>query len=61
MSGIEDLAASIRTVTASNRLHPFTIKADRAVKYRVIDAVLEQLRAAGAENVTLLSRGERRL
>jgi biopolymer transport protein ExbD len=35
------------------------VKADRTVQYRVIDAVLEQLRAAGAENVTLLSRGER--
>lgn len=52
------LAAAIRGVTASNRLHPFVIKADRRVKYRVIDQVLEQLRAAGAENVTLLSRGE---
>jgi biopolymer transport protein ExbD len=61
VNGLEDLATSIRTVTASNRLHPFAIKADRGVKYRVIDAVLEQLRAAGAENVTLLSRGERRL
>jgi biopolymer transport protein ExbD len=61
VGGLEDLATSIRTVTASNRLHPFTIKADRGVKYRVIDAVLEQLRTAGAENVTLLSRGERRL
>jgi biopolymer transport protein ExbD len=61
VNGLEDLALSIRTVTASNRLHPFTIKADRVVKYRVIDAVLEQLRTAGAENVTLLSRGERRL
>ena len=28
------------------------------MKYRVIDQVLEQLRSAGAENVTLLSRGE---
>ena len=56
---VDELTASIRSVTAANRLHPFTVKADRAVKYRVIDAVLEQLRAAGAENVTLLSRGER--
>ena len=61
IGGLENLPAAIRGVTASNRLHPFTVKADRAVKYRVIDAVLEQLRAAGAENVTLLSRGERRL
>jgi biopolymer transport protein ExbD len=61
VGSIEELSAPIRTVAASNRLHPFTIKADRTVKYRVIDAVLEQLRLAGAENVTLLSRGERRL
>lgn len=60
LGGVEELTASIRSVTAANRLHPFTVKADRTVKYRVIDAVLEQLRAAGAENVTLLSRGERR-
>lgn len=59
LGGVEELTASIRSVTAANRLHPFTVKADRTVKYRVIDAVLEQLRAAGAENVTLLSRGER--
>jgi biopolymer transport protein ExbD len=56
--GFEGLSAAIRDVTAANRLHPFVIKADRRVKYRVIDAVLEQLRSAGAENVTLLSRGQ---
>jgi biopolymer transport protein ExbD len=58
VDGIGGLATAIRGVTAANRLHPFVIKADRRVKYRVIDLVLEQLRAAGAENVTLLSRGE---
>jgi biopolymer transport protein ExbD len=58
VDGIGGLAQSIRGVTAANRLHPFLIKADRRVKYRVIDQVLEQLRSAGAENVTLLSRGE---
>ena len=58
VNGLEGLAASIRQVTARNRLHPFTIKADRHVKYRTIDGVLEQLRQAGAENITLLSRGE---
>jgi biopolymer transport protein ExbD len=58
VDGIGGLADAIRRVTASNRLHPFLIKADRRVKYRVIDQVLEQLRSAGAENVTLLSRGE---
>jgi biopolymer transport protein ExbD len=58
VDGIGGLAQNIRAVTAGNRLHPFIIKADRRVKYRVIDQVLEQLRSAGAENVTLLSRGE---
>jgi biopolymer transport protein ExbD len=58
VDGIGGLAEAIRGVTAANRLHPFVIKADRRVKYRVIDEVLEQLRSAGAENVTLLSRGE---
>lgn len=58
VGGIDGLATAIRGVTAANRMHPFVIKADRRVKYRVIDQVLEQLRSAGAENVTLLSRGE---
>ena len=58
VDGIGGLAEAIRNVTAANRLHPFVIKADRRVKYRVIDQVLEQLRSAGAEDVTLLSRGE---
>jgi len=61
VGGIEELGAAIRRVASANRLHPFSIKADRTVPYRVIDGVLEQLRLAGAENVTLLSRGERQL
>ncbi len=60
VDGIEGLSAAVRQVTATNRLHPFILKADRKVPYRTIDAVLEQLRLAGAENVTLLSQGERR-
>jgi biopolymer transport protein ExbD len=58
VDGIGGLAEQIRAVTAANRLHPFLIRADRRVKYRLIDQVLEQLRSAGAENVTLLSRSE---
>ena len=58
VNGIGGLAEAVRVVTAGNRLHPFVIKADRRVKYRVIDQVLEELRAAGAEDVTLLSRGK---
>jgi biopolymer transport protein ExbD len=58
VDGIGGLTEAIRRVTAANTMHPFIIKADRRVKYRVIDQVLEQLRSAGAENVTLLSQGE---
>ncbi len=60
LAGLEELTAQVRAVTATNRMHPFTLKADRRTKYRTIDAVLEQLRAAGAENVTLLSQSEAR-
>jgi len=58
VNGLDGLTAAIRQAAAANRLQPFTIKADRSVKYRTIDAVLERLRQAGAENITLLSRGE---
>lgn len=58
VDGIAGLTEAIRQVTTANRVHPFVIKADRRVKYRVIDDVLEQLRLAGAEDVALLSRGE---
>lgn len=55
---VAGLSAEIHAVTAANSLHPFVIKADRRVSYRVIDQVLEELRSARAQNVTLLSRGE---
>ena len=58
VNGMPGLAMAIRGVTARNSIHPFVIKADRNVPYRVIDQVLEELRSAGAQNVTLLSRGE---
>ena len=58
VNGMPGLTEAIRGVTTANRMHQFVIKADRRVKYRVIDDVLEQLRLAGAENVALLSRGE---
>ena len=58
VAGLEQLGLAIRRVTAANRLHAFVIKADRQVPYRVIDDVLERLRQAGAENVSLLSQAE---
>jgi biopolymer transport protein ExbD len=56
---LEALTGRIRDVTAKNRMHHFVIKADRRVKYSVIDDVLERLRAAGAENVAMLSVAEK--
>ena len=58
VNGLPGLAAQVRAVTAANTMHPFIIKADRNVPYRVIDQVLEELRSAQAQDVTLLSRGE---
>jgi len=56
---MEALGLAIRRVTAANALHPFVVKADRYVPYRLIDQTLEQLRQAGAQDVALLSRAER--
>ncbi len=58
VADIEELALSVRRVTAANTMHAFVIKADRQVRYRVIDEVLERLRLAHAENVSLLSQAE---
>jgi biopolymer transport protein ExbD len=58
IAGMEQLSASVRRVTAANSLHAFVVKADRQVPYRVIDEVLERLRQAGAQNVSLLSQAE---
>lgn len=55
---ISALGRSVSQVIATNSLHPFVIKADRQVPYRLIDQVLEQLRLARAQNVSLLSMGE---
>ena len=58
MADLSALAEAIRGVTAANSLHPFVIKADRLVRYGAIDQVLEELRVAHAQNVSLLSQGE---
>jgi biopolymer transport protein ExbD len=58
VADLSALAEAIRGVTAANSLHPFVIKADRLVRYGAIDQVLEELRVAHAQNVSLLSQGE---
>jgi biopolymer transport protein ExbD len=58
VAGMEQLGAAIRRAVAANSLHAFVIKADRQAPYRLVDEVLERLRQAGAENVSLLSQAE---
>jgi biopolymer transport protein ExbD len=58
VADMQQLAASIRQLTAANTLHAFVIKADRDVRYAVIDELLEHLRLGRAENVSLLSQAE---
>jgi biopolymer transport protein ExbD len=58
VASIDDLGQLVRATAAKNSLHPFVIKADRLVPYRIVDRVLEDLRTIGAENVSLLSRSE---
>jgi biopolymer transport protein ExbD len=58
LADMQELAVSIRQLTAANTLHAFVIRADRDVRYGVIDEVLEHLRVGRAENVSLLSQAE---
>ena len=58
VADMPELALSIRQLTAANTLHAFVIRADRDVRYGVIDEVLEHLRVGRAENVSLLSQAE---
>ena len=58
VAGMAQLDSAIRRVTSATTLHAFVVKADRQVPYRIIDEVLERLRQAGAENVSLLSQAE---
>jgi biopolymer transport protein ExbD len=58
VADMEQLSAAVRQVTAANTMHAFVIKADREVRYGVVDEILERLRVAHAENVSLLSQAE---
>jgi biopolymer transport protein ExbD len=58
LADMQELAVSIRQLTAANTLHAFVIRADGDVRYGVIDEVLEHLRVGRAENVSLLSQAE---
>ena len=52
---INELYYHVLEVTSANSTHPFVIKADREVRYELIDQVVDTLRRANAENVVLLT------
>ncbi len=51
----DDLAPYIQALVRSIPNKQFVIKADRVVKYQVVDRVLDQLRRNGAKNIGLLT------
>ncbi len=55
----QSLAPHIQSVVRGMPNKQFIIRADRAVKYAAIDAVLDQLRRNGARNIGLLTEQKR--
>ncbi len=55
----QDLAPHIQAVVRGMPNKQFVIRADRAVKYSAVDAVLDQLRRNGARNIGLLTEQKR--
>jgi biopolymer transport protein ExbD len=53
------LAPHIQSIVRGTPNKQFVIKADRAVRYAAIDAVLDQLRRNGARNIGLLTEQKR--
>ncbi|HXK61488.1 MAG TPA: biopolymer transporter ExbD [Acidobacteriota bacterium] len=51
----EELAPHIQSLVSAMPDKQFVIKADRAVRYASVDAVLDQLRRNGAKNIGLLT------
>ncbi len=39
----------------ANPLHPFVIKIDKTMKYRLVDEVLDAMRRAGAQDLILMT------
>lgn len=55
----EELAQHIQSLVRAVPNKQFVIKADRAVRYANVDAVLDQLRRNGAKNIGLLTEQKR--
>jgi biopolymer transport protein ExbD len=52
---INELYYYVAQITSIDTTHPFIIKADKDIKYELIDEIVDTLRRAQAENVILLT------
>jgi biopolymer transport protein ExbD len=52
---ISELYSYVASITSYDTTHPFIIKADKDIKYELIDEIIDTLRRAQAENVILLT------
>lgn len=52
---INELYSYVASITSYDTTHPFIIKADKDIKYELIDEIVDTLRRAQAENVILLT------
>ncbi len=55
LASIDELGPLTKTILELIPRKEFVIKADRAVRYRIIDDILEKLRNNGARNIGLLT------
>ena len=56
LGGRTDIYLAALRVVSDDPERPFVVKADAAVRYGLVDDVLEQLRKAGVRELTLLTR-----
>jgi biopolymer transport protein ExbD len=54
-TGTEGLYFEVLNITSVNPLHPFVIKIDKTVEYKLVDEVLDALRRAGAQDLILMT------
>jgi biopolymer transport protein ExbD len=54
-TGAEGLYFEVLNITGIAPTHPFVIKIDRTMKYKLVDEILDSMRRAGAQNLILMS------
>ena len=55
VTGTEGLFNAVLSVTERSAEHPFVIKIDKTMKYRLVDEILDTMRRAGALNLILMT------